>query len=219
MPRPRATAKNQVKRRRLGATAAIPIRGRPQLPLYADEDRHAVALLHMMLGTSIEGKLPSIRFAAWRAACSKEGKLLNERNVGGAPRRQLAATGRRNSPIPRALKTGYRELEFGHVKLRQGGTALENCALRLRRKHREWCRPGAKEKSWVHAMARAWAAAMYPHAVRRKLQDEPTTVCQEAARALGESSFCEAVLLPFLQAQEGSTENRHQCEWVGLRIF
>ena len=122
------TAKKQVNRRRFGVAACIPIRGRPQLPFYADEDRHAVALLHMMLGTSIEGKLPSIRVAAWRAACSKEGRLLDERNQPGAPSPQLAATGRRNSPIPRALKDGYRELEFEHVELRQGGTALENCA-------------------------------------------------------------------------------------------
>jgi hypothetical protein len=214
-----AVPNKRVKRCRYPAARGNAMRGRPQIHLLADKDRHAVALLHMMLCTAIGGTLPSIRVAAWRAACAKEGALQNVRNISGAPAPRLADTGRRNSPVSRALKNGYRELEFGHVERRQGGTALENCALRLRRKYREWCRPKAKEKTWIDAMARAWAAAMYPHAVCRDLQQNPTIVCEEAARAVGERSFCEAVLLPFLRAQEASHENRLQCERVRFRIF
>jgi hypothetical protein len=60
---------------------------------------------------------------------------------------------------------------------------------------------------------------MYPHAVRRELQQNPASVCKRAALAAGEGSFCEAVLLPFLRAQEASYENRLQCERVKFRIF
>jgi hypothetical protein len=213
------TANKRLKRRRYPAAPGKATRGRPQIHFHTDADRHAVALLHMMLSTSIGGTLPSIRVTAWRAACAKEGALQKVENVIDAPKPGLAPSGRRNSPVPRALKNGFRELEFKHVERRQGGTALENCALRLRRKHREWCRPKAQEESWIEAMAQAWAAAMYPHALRRELQQNPATVCERAARAVGEGSFCEAVLLPFLRAKEASDENRLQCERVKFRIF
>jgi hypothetical protein len=187
------TANKRLKRRRYPAAPGKATRGRPQIHFHTDADRHAVALLHMMLSTSIGGTLPSIRVAAWRAACAKEGALQKVENVIDAPKPGLAPSGRRNSPVPRALKNGFRELEFKHVERRQGGTALENCALRLRRKHRD--------------------------ALRRELQQNPATVCERAARAVGEGSFCEAVLLPFLRAQEASDENRLQCERVKFRIF
>src|SRR6476619_4211696 len=95
----RTTPKRPVKRRRYRAAPANAMRGRPQIPLQADNDRHAVALLQMMLCTSIDGSLPSVRVAAMRAACSKEGDLQEVRNVSGAAKPLLAGTGRRNSPV------------------------------------------------------------------------------------------------------------------------
>ena len=115
-----------------------PARGRPKIAWRNDEDRHAVAYLEMTLRTSKRGLFPSVRRAATLAACVKEGDLRMERNIPGAPPQQLAPSGRRNSPVQPSLKGGYRELELSHVSRRQGGVALENCALRLRRKHRTW---------------------------------------------------------------------------------
>jgi hypothetical protein len=215
----RPTPKKQMKRRQYRPPSTNAVRGRPRIRLQTDIDRHAVALLQMMLCTSIGGHFPSVRLAAMRAACGKEGDLRKIQNVSGGPKPLIAGTGRRNSPVPRALKNGYRELEFGHVDRRQGGTALENCALRLRRKHRAWCRPGTAEKSWIDQMAQAWAAAMYPEAVRRDVRQNPATVCRAAARSAGEESFCKAILLPILRAQQASLENRLQCERVRFRIF
>jgi hypothetical protein len=188
-------------------------RGRPKIAWHNDEDRHAVAYLEMTVGTSKRGRFPSVRNAAMRAASLKEGILNTVRMVSGAPPQQLAPTGRRNSPVHPALKDGYRELDISHVDRRQG--ALANCALRLRRKHRTWSKNSA-EGARMHKMAQAWAAATYPHAVRRQLNQEPTAICQAAAQAAGETEFFEKVLLPNLQAQERDEENRLHCQSVSV---
>jgi hypothetical protein len=194
-------------------------RGRPRMSWHNDEDRHAVAYLEMTLRTSKRGRFPSIRQAAMLAACAKEGVLNQARMISGAPQRQLAPTGKRKSPVHSSLKSGYRELEFSHVNRRQGGAALENCALRLRRKHRTWSKANSLEKAWLHQMAQAWAAATYPHAVRRDLKKVPAAICQAAAQGANEVEFFETVLQPHLQAQETDEENRQYCQSVSVHIF
>jgi hypothetical protein len=192
--------------------------GRPKIPWRNDEDRHAVAYLEMTLRTSKHGRPPSIRKAAMLAACAKEGVLGMERMISGAPPQKLAHTGKRNSPVHPSLKGGYRELELFHVSRRQGGVALENCARRLRRKHRTWSK-NPMARAWRHKMAQAWTAATYPHTVRRKLNQEPTATCQAAAQAANETEFFEKILLPCLQAQERSEANRLHCQSVSFDIF
>jgi len=152
------------------------------------------------------------------AACAKEGALGTEQMFSGAPPQKLAPTGKRNSPVSPSLKGGYRELELFHVSRRQGGAALENCALRLRRKHRTWSK-NSMARLWLRKMAQAWAAATYPHAVRRELNQEPTAICQAAAQAANETEFFEKKLLHHLQAQERDEENRLHCQSVSVHIF
>jgi hypothetical protein len=178
-------------------------RGRPQIDWRSDEDRHAVAYLEMTLGTRKGGRFPSVRYASKLAACVKEGVLGTVRVISGASPQQLAPSGKRNSPVRPSLKNGYRELELFHVSRRQGGAALENCSLRLRRKHRTWS-TDPMARAWMRKMALAWVAATYPHAFRRKFNREPTAICQAAARAANEAEFFEKILLPHLQAQESS---------------
>ena len=192
--------------------------GRPKAAWQNDEDRHAVAYLEMTLQTSKRCCLPSVRKAAMLAACAKEGVLRMERMFSGAPPQQLAPTGKRNSPVSPSLKGGYRELELSHVSRGQGGAALENCALRLRRKHRTWSK-NSMASVWLRKMAQAWAAATYPHAVRRELNQEPTAICQAEARAANETEFFEKILIPYLQAQEKSEVNRLHCQSVSVHIF
>jgi hypothetical protein len=72
---------------------------------------------------------------------------------------------------------------------------------------------------WLREMAQAWAAASYPHAVRRELKQEPTAICQAAAQAANETEFFEKVLLPHLRAQQKSEENRLCCQSVRVHIF
>jgi len=192
--------------------------GRPKAASQNDEDRHAVAYLEMTLRTSKGSRFPSVRKAAILAACAKEGVLGTEQMFAGAPPQQLAPTGKRNSPVSPSLKGGYRELELFHVHRRQGGTALENCALRLRRKHRTLSRTPTASV-WLRKMAQAWAAATYPQAVRRELNQEPTAICQAAAQAANETEFFEKVLLTHLRAQEKSEANRLHCQSVSVHIF
>jgi hypothetical protein len=192
--------------------------GRPKIAWRNDEDRHAVAYLEMTLRVSKRGLFPSVRRAATLAACVKEGDLRMERNIPGAPPQQLAPSGRRNSPVHPSLKGGYRELELSHVSRRQGGVALENCALRLRRKHRTWSK-NSMARLWLRKMAQAWAAASYPHAVRRELNQEPTAICQAAGQAATETEFFEKILVPHLRAQEKSEANRLHCQSVSVHIF
>jgi hypothetical protein len=194
-------------------------RRRAKLPWYKDEDRHAVAYLEMTLRTRKRGRFPSIRQAAMLAACAKEGVLDRERTISGAPQNNIAPTGRRNSPVSPCLKNGYRELEISHLNRWLGGVALENCALRLRRKHRSWSKGNSLAKAWLHRMAQAWAAATYPHAVRRDFQQEPTAICQAAARAANESAFFQATLLPHLHVQESDEVNRIHCQSVSIHIL
>src|SRR5262245_41758819 len=115
--------------------------GRPRTPYRRDEDRHAVALVEMMLHMSIGGITPSTRRAAWHAAFYKEGHLRASSTFTTPPPRASNPTLTRKLPVPPALKGGYDQLGMAHVNRRQGGTALENCSLRLRRKHREWAKP------------------------------------------------------------------------------
>ena len=191
--------------------------GRPKIDWRNDEDRHAVAYLEMTFRTSKRGRFPSIRKAAMFAACVKEGDLRKERMVSGPPPQKLAPTGKRNSPVHPSLKSGYRELELSHVSRRQGAL-LANCALRLRRKHRTWSK-NSVASAWLHNMAQAWAAATYPHAVRRELNQEPTAICRAAAQAANEMEFFERKLLPHLDAQEKSEANRLHCQSVSVHIF
>src|SRR5215831_6203856 len=192
-------------------------RGRPKIDWRNDEDRHAVAYLEMTFRTSKRGRFPSIRKAAMFAACVKEGALRKERMVSGPPPQQLAPTGKRNSPVHPSLKSGYRELELSHVSRRQGAL-LANCALRLRRKHRTWSK-NSVASAWLHNMAQAWAAATYPHAVRRELNQEPTAICRAAAQDANEMEFFETILLPHLHAQETDEVNRLHCQFVNVHIF
>jgi hypothetical protein len=192
--------------------------GRPKIDWRNDKDRRAVAYLEMTLRTSKGGRFPTGRYASKLAACAKEGVLGTVRVISGASPKQLAPTGKRNSPVRPSLKNGYRELELFHVSRRQGGAALENCALRLRRKHRTWSEdPTAR--AWMRKMAQAWAAATYPHAVRRELNREPTAICQAAAQAANETKFFEEILLPHLQAQERDEANRLSCQSISFDIF
>jgi hypothetical protein len=192
--------------------------GRPRISFRADKDRHAVALLEMMLNTRMNGRFPSERTASALAACGKEGHLQGAQLINHAPIAELAPGGRRNSPTHSALKDGYQEFEIGHVELRQGGTALTNCALRLRRKHRRWSKDSSA-RDWLRPMAKAWAAAMYPHALRRDCKQEPSDICRAAAAAAGEVDFLDRRLLPFLRDQEASAENRLMCQIVTFDIF
>jgi len=192
--------------------------GRPKIAWRNDEDRHAVAYLEMTLRMSKRGRFPSVRTAAMFAACAKEGVLTTERTISEAPPQQLAPTGKRNSPVHPSLKGGYRELELSHVSLRQRGAALENCALRLRRKHRTWSKD-SEARAWIHKVAQAWAAATYPHAVRRELNQEPTAICRAATQAANETEFFETILLPHLHAQETDEVNRLHCQSVSVHIF
>jgi hypothetical protein len=192
--------------------------GRPKAAWQNDEDRHAVAYLEMTLRTSKGSRFPSVRKAAMFAACAKEGVLVTEQMFPGAPSQQRAPTGKRNAPVSPSLKGGYRELELFHVSRRQGGAALENCALRLRRKHRAWSKD-SMARVWLRKMAQAWAAASYPHAVRRKLNQEPTAICQAAGQAATETEFIEKILVPHLRAQEKSEENRLHCQCISVHIF
>jgi hypothetical protein len=154
-----------------------------------------------------------------RAACIKEGRLISD-DVSRAPPPILAAeTGHRNSPTHSALKNGYRELQFGHFKKAQGGDALENIAQRLRRKHRDWSRVGRVEKEWLQWMAIGWAATLYPHAARRTYQEDPVAVCRRMARAAREEAFCERWLIPILNEQEASANNRVFCQRVKPPFF
>ena len=192
--------------------------GRPKAAWQNDEDRHAVAYVEMMLQTSKEGRLPSVRQAAMFAACAKEGVLGMERTISGAPPQKLAPTGKRNSPVSPSLKGGYRELELFHISRRHGGAALENCALRLRRKHQTWSK-NSMASVWLRKMAQAWAAATYPHAVRREFNQEPTAICLAAAQAANETEFFEKIFVPHLRAQEKSEANRLHCQSVSVHIF
>jgi hypothetical protein len=193
-------------------------RGRPTVPFRRDPDRHAVALTEMILRTSISGRKPTGRLASQRAAIFKEGALLSDRTVLDPPQRHLAPTGKRHSPVKLIFRQGYRELIMGHVDRRQGGDALCNCAQRLRRKHREWSRHKTA-KAWLRAMAGAWAAAMYPHAIRRDQQQDPAEVCIQAALAAGEEQFLDSTLLPFLSSREASRENQLFSQNVICSIF
>ena len=166
--------------------------GRPKAAWQNDEDRHAVAYLEMTLRTSKGSRFPSVRKAAILAACAKEGVLGTEQMISGAPPQKLATTGKRNSPVSPSLKGGYRELGSFHVSRRQGGAALENSALRLRRKHRTWSK-NSMARVWLRKMAQAGAAASYPHTVRRELNQEPTAICQAAAQAANETEFLENI--------------------------
>jgi len=200
-------------------TARNAKRGRPTIDWRNDEDRHAVAYLEMTRRTSKRGRFPSLRKAAMGAAWVKEARLGMERTFSGPPPQQLAPTGKRNSPVHPSLKGGYRELDLFHVSRPQGGVALENCALRLRRKHRTWSK-NPMASAWMHKMAPAWAAATYPHAVRRELNQEPTAICRAAAQAANETEFFETKLLPHLNDQEKSEENRLHCQFVSvLKLF
>jgi hypothetical protein len=178
--------------------------GRPTIQYRSDEDRHAVALLEMMLHTSIGGKSPAVRRAASHAAFCKEGRLQASSTFTTPPPRDLNPTLTRKLPIPPALKGGYQQLDIAHVNRRPGGTALENCSLRLRRKRREWAKPNSEPMRWLGFMALAWAAALFPDTVRRELKREPLDVCRAAARAAGEHDFLEKVLLPHLNSQNNS---------------
>jgi hypothetical protein len=126
--------------------------GRPSIPYRSDNDRHAVAQLYMWLHTSIDGVTPSIRHAAMRAAISKEGRLHASSTFETPPKRALNPTLTRKLPVPPALKGGYHQLDIVHVNRSPGGAALENCALRLRRKYTEWF-TNPKAKYWVRLMA------------------------------------------------------------------
>jgi hypothetical protein len=193
-------------------------RGRPLAPFRTDQDRHAVALSEMMLGTTINGHALTVRNASCRAAIAKEGHLHSDVTVSEAPEGRLAATGRRHSPVKPIFKQGYRERIFGHVERHPGGHVLDNCAQRLWRKRREWLRHETK-KAWVRAMAQAWAAAMYPHAIRRDQLQDPATVCAHVAMAAGEEQFLYSKLLPCLRANEASDENQMLCQNVICSIF
>jgi hypothetical protein len=74
-------------------------------------------------------------------------------------------------------------------------------------------------RDWMHNMAQAWAAAAYPHAVRRELNQEPTAICQTAAQAANEMEFFETKLLSHLHAQETDEVNRLHCQSVSIHIF
>jgi hypothetical protein len=202
-------------KRALGLTAKL---GRPRIPFHADEDRHAVALLEMMCKTRINGRLPYERMASMRAALCKEGRLQGAQLVNHAPIAELAPGGRRNSPTHSALRDGYQELEMGHVESRQGGTALTNCALRLRQKRRRWSKDQSA-RDWLRRMTEAWAAVLYPHALRRDCKQEPSDICRAAATAAGELDFLDQHLLPFLRRQEASAENRSMCQRVTFDNF
>ena len=181
-------------------------------------DRHAVAYLEMTLRTSKRGRFPSVRKAAMLAACAKEGVLSMERMISEAPPQQLAPTGKRNSPVNPSLKGGYRELELFHVSRPQGGVALENCALRLRRKHRTWSK-NSMQRAWMRNMAQAWAAATYPHAVRRELDQSRPQYVKLQRKLRMKTEFFEAILLPHLHAQETNKANRLHCQSVSVHIF
>jgi hypothetical protein len=71
----------------------------------------------------------------------------------------------------------------------------------------------------MHKMAQAWAAATYPHAVRRDLEQESIAICRTAAQAANEVEFFETVLLPHLQAQEIDEANHQHCQSVRVHIF
>ena len=193
-------------------------RGRPSVPFRMDDDRHAVALTEMMLHTAIDGRTPTERFASWRAAIAKEGRLLTDRTIPEPPKRHLAPTGRRHSPENPLFNEGYRELTMGHVDRRQGGDALVNCAQRLRRKRRAWSKRKA-QKEWLKLMAQAWAAAIYPHAVQRDRQEDPADICMKAAVSAGEQQFGESTLLPLLRSNETVSRKRQRCEQVICSIF
>jgi hypothetical protein len=135
-----------------------------------------------------------------------------------APEKILAATGRRHSPVKPIFKQGCRELILGHVDRRQGGDALDNCAQRLRRKHREWSRQKSA-KEWIRSMAHAWAAAMYPRAIRRDRHEDAASICIRAACSAGEERFLRSTLLPVLCSNDASEQNRLFCQKVICFIF
>jgi hypothetical protein len=74
-------------------------------------------------------------------------------------------------------------------------------------------------RAWIRKMAQAWAAATYPHAVRRELNQEPTAICQAAAQAANEAEFLAEILLPHLQAQERDEANRLSCQSISFDLF
>jgi hypothetical protein len=68
-------------------------------------------------------------------------------------------------------------------------------------------------------MARAWAAAMYPHSVHRDRKADPATVCMKAAVLAGEEQFSTSILLPLLRSNETSEKNRLLSQKVICSIF
>ena len=192
--------------------------GRPTISFRDDEDRHAVALLGMMRRTTVNGKRPSERYASMLAAAAKEGRNTRIKIIGQPPTPTLAPTGRRKSPTPVWMKDGYREVSLSHER-NAGGTALDNCAQRLRRKLRDWSKPNSSEHIWMHHMGRAWAATFYPHAVSREIGDDPEKVGRSAAQMAGEPEFFEKKLLPVLKQNLLSPENTALCKKVRFRTF
>jgi hypothetical protein len=192
--------------------------GRPPKSLRHDEDRHAIALMGMMLRTTVKGKLPSQRYASMLAAGTKEGRDPAIATTGQPPTPHLAPTGRRKSPMRAWMKDGYREVSLSHER-KAGGAALDNCAQRLRRKFQDWSKPGSLEDIWLHHMGRAWAATFYPHAVSSQIGGNPEDIGRSAAQMAGELDFFEKALLPVLKQNLQSPENTAFCEKVRFKTF
>jgi hypothetical protein len=193
--------------------------GRPPISFREDEDRHAVALLGMFRRNTVNGSPPSERYASMLAAASREGRDPAIATIGQPPTPHLAPTGRRKSPIPAWMKKDrYREVSVSHER-NAGGAALENCAQRLRRKHRDWSKPSSPENSWMLQMGRVWAATLYPHAVSREIGDDPERIGRSAAENAGEVEFFEKVLLPVLKQNLVSPENTAFCDQVRFQTF
>ena len=192
--------------------------GRPSISFRKDEDRHAVALMGMMLRTMVNGKLPSERYASMLAAGAKEAQDAQIKLMGEPPKPNPAPTGHRNSPIPPWMKGGYRELSLSHERNTSGGV-LGNCAQRLRRKLQDWSKPGSSEDIWLRHMGRAWAATFYPHAVSREIGCDPEEIGRSAAQVAGEHEFFEKILLPLLKQHLKSPENTARCKKVRFETF